>query len=1162
MVRVAEQAADTPRRANARLSQERRAVEQAADTVRRADARSAVDVRTAERSASNRRRAQHRVDPTAVTNDRRAARNANFFKRYRGIVASASDVVVLCSCSEAVGQYERFPSEPMTCAAATRHVPWPRADHPYVLILRRLSTSARLLNAELATGRLCFRPGGGIDTPFDEGRSWLRICGLTYAMRQRDWTHPQDFTVYWDREQSTGLPPEHRALLPELVGLLRATGARMRPEVANAMVLPGNVVTAEVPDAQLTLHPVGRALAEARVNADTMAAAFVGPAALPSVPSVSVAGRFINSIDATYDSHLYPLLFTHGQDGWSPARRMTLLKWSRSILLHEAQLLFAASRLGQQWVLDTAMRILSMKVCIWRTEKVQAVLRRMDALAPHRTRFVPEHSTAAAPPTDVTRLRREDNLEARAAPAHLRRIFLPHSAPGSPFRQARLLCDALEIVLREGMPHLFFTVTANPTWPEVRAFCERTGTVAGDRPDIVTRAFHERLLMLRALVSGSSLLSLFHYRPHDRLLDSEENDPFGRNWHDGRVYVIEVIEFQMRGLPHAHFVLRLRFSSAEMQDAFDNDRELQKRFFSRLIMADIPTEEEADIPVYPGIPSRLPWAPLTWRQFRDAQLRTQVHHCRSSCRQGVSENQPCNAGYPKRRTAVPGFDEHGYPIYPRRSPGSENIVAVIPLILQVWGGHCNVDWTAGAGCIAYLMKYLTKGAETVRVRIQTAEDQILEYANTTYFPVARAVWQLMNYNINYRDPSVMLIRLFPDPNEDPAPAASACEADGSAPRIAQAIEEEDNEVEGSDDSDASQPNAALPTSELDTYFRRPEREPFESLTIRDYYEKYTIQNSRRPARRGYAVDMDGNYVTLRTQRRRIARFAAIRPNSDLFNLKLLLEHFPGRTRRDLRGGSATYRDAAIARGLLSREDGAEYTHALQEACRVLPTGALCNSPSEIRHLLYICCQQAHPQANQFIMDFGHFATFDWAVSAEGSPQDPARIIPPLSAPMLRRLLAFLDETARLNGLPGLYGLGIRVTQLAEELHWQYIDVNPGQHTALQRERASMRDMMVQNIPLPPLSILNADQLAVFDLVMTQVRLPGLQRRPIHLNAKAGTGKTFLLNLLAGHLRRDDRIVRCCASSGVAALLLPGGTTAHSAFGLPITQSIDVGATIS
>jgi hypothetical protein len=54
-----------------------------------------------------------------------------------------------------------------------------------------------------------------------------------------------------------------------------------------------------------------------------------------------------------------------------------------------------------------------------------------------------------------------------------------------------------------------------------------------------------------------------------------------------------------------------------------------------------------------------------------------------------------------------------------------------------------------------------------------------------------------------------------------------------------------------------------------------------------------------------------------------------------------------------------------------------------------------------------------------------------------------------------------------------------------------------------------------------------------------------------LNGPAGTGQTFCYNTICSYLRGRRKIVLCVASSGIAALLIKGGRTAHSTFKIPL-----------
>ena len=80
--------------------------------------------------------------------------------------------------------------------------------------------------------------------------------------------------------------------------------------------------------------------------------------------------------------------------------------------------------------------------------------------------------------------------------------------------------------------------------------------------------------------------------------------------------------------------------------------------------------------------------------------------------------------------------------------------------------------------------------------------------------------------------------------------------------------------------------------------------------------------------------------------------------------------------------------------------------------------------------------------------------------------------------------------------------------------------------------------------------LNLDQLLAYKNIIDRVvsGKPGF----FFVSGYGGTGKTFLWSSIISYLRGKERIVLTVASSGVAALLLPGGRTAHSRFKIPIS----------
>jgi hypothetical protein len=84
------------------------------------------------------------------------------------------------------------------------------------------------------------------------------------------------------------------------------------------------------------------------------------------------------------------------------------------------------------------------------------------------------------------------------------------------------------------------------------------------------------------------------------------------------------------------------------------------------------------------------------------------------------------------------------------------------------------------------------------------------------------------------------------------------------------------------------------------------------------------------------------------------------------------------------------------------------------------------------------------------------------------------------------------------------------------------------------------------------SNLNADQKAVFDTLKAAIQSPpDAGSKAFFLNSPGGCGKTFLLNLLLLHCQVFGIAFKAVATSGLAALLLILGRTAHSTCGIPI-----------
>ncbi|KAK7323502.1 hypothetical protein VNO77_26978 [Canavalia gladiata] len=87
-----------------------------------------------------------------------------------------------------------------------------------------------------------------------------------------------------------------------------------------------------------------------------------------------------------------------------------------------------------------------------------------------------------------------------------------------------------------------------------------------------------------------------------------------------------------------------------------------------------------------------------------------------------------------------------------------------------------------------------------------------------------------------------------------------------------------------------------------------------------------------------------------------------------------------------------------------------------------------------------------------------------------------------------------------------------------------------------------------------LSTMTEEQHNIYCKIMDAVQAG--QGKIFFLHGYGGTGKTFLWKSISAAIRSKGDIVLTVASSGIAALLLPGGRTAHSRFNIPINVDED------
>ncbi len=82
------------------------------------------------------------------------------------------------------------------------------------------------------------------------------------------------------------------------------------------------------------------------------------------------------------------------------------------------------------------------------------------------------------------------------------------------------------------------------------------------------------------------------------------------------------------------------------------------------------------------------------------------------------------------------------------------------------------------------------------------------------------------------------------------------------------------------------------------------------------------------------------------------------------------------------------------------------------------------------------------------------------------------------------------------------------------------------------------------------NLLNSDQKIIYHIIIKALNNE-IDQKVFFVDSSGGYEKTFLFNMILAKVRLDGKIAIAVASSGIAALLLDGGRTAHSRFKIPL-----------
>ncbi|XP_065318878.1 uncharacterized protein LOC135926873 [Gordionus sp. m RMFG-2023] len=451
-------------------------------------------------------------------------------------------------------------------------------------------------------------------------------------------------------------------------------------------------------------------------------------------------------------------------------------------------------------------------------------------------------------------------------------VILPSSFQGSQRNMRESFHDAMAIVLKFGKPDLFITFTCNPNWREIKENLF-PGQSPTDRPDLIARVFKLKL--------------------NELLFDINKKNLFGKS-----MAFIYTIEFQKRGLPHAHILIILNDDSK------------------------IETSQAIDKFVCAEMPDKI----LNPKLFQIV-THFMIH---GPC----MENGICTKKFPKdfQMETRPNID--GYPYYKRRDNGITILSGkptdnryVIPYnryLMLKFNAHINVKICTSIKSVKYIFKYIYKGYDCTNVDINVASninihDEIKSHLNARYVSACESMWRLLENNMHDRSHAVIRLGIHL-PLQQPVYFTAGHERD------------------------------ALLRSEN------------KHTTLTAWFELNKTDLNARQYLYGeipYHYVFTNYHWKLRKKRLNvISRMYSVHLNSgERFFLRLLLLHVCGATSFDylktINGIlMTTFKEAAIKRNLLS--DDKEWESCLEE-------GSIYQMPSQLRSTFAFICMFCQPE---------------------------------------------------------------------------------------------------------------------------------------------------------------------------------------------------------
>lgn len=491
----------------------------------------------------------------------------------------------------------------------------------------------------------------------------------------------------------------------------------------------------------------------------------------------------------------------------------------------------------------------------------------------------------------------------------------------------------------------------------------------------------------------------------------------------------------------------------------------------------------------------------------------------------------CSKKYPRALIKDTISGEDGYPLYRRRSTEDNGKSAIIrmrnqdveidnrwivpysPLLSKVYNAHINVEYCNSVKAIKYICKYVTKGSDMAVFGVATANrlDEVTQYQMGRYISSNEALWRILSFPIHERHPAVVHLAVHL--------------ANGQ--RVYFTPET------------AAQRAVQPPTTTLTAFFKLCETDTFARTLLYSEVPQYYTWNAPSKAfqRRKQGTPVEGHPNVFFTDA--LGRLYTVHPkNDECFYLRLLLITVRGPTSfeylRTVDGQlCATYREACQRLHLL--ENDAHWDSTLADA-------AISAHAYQIRALFSVIISTCFPSNPLDLWEkYKDHMTEDILNRMRRNAGNQEMLI---TLEMYNEALILIEDMCLAMTSKALAQLGMPApNRAAHDLF----------NLDLQREQQydcnELQTFVNTNVPK-----LNRDQKNVYDIIMQAVNdnLGGLY----FLDAPGGTGKTFLISLILARIRSQRKIALALASSGIAATLLDGDRTAHSALKLPLNLQIN------